>query len=165
MSARGTEVGLGPLSGRRLAAFLVLCIAAATVLEAPLAIRGAEPDFVVVALVYGAIRWGATGGALLGFGLGLFRDTLDLADFGLHALAMTLAGYGLGKLRETLYLSTPGIDVPLVVGTKLVLDLVVLATATGSWPAFEQRFFWEVPGSALYTAVLGGGLRRLFERR
>lgn len=139
---------------------------AAMVLEDPLAIRGARPDFVLVALTYGALAWHAQAGALLGFGVGLFRDALVLSHFGLHALGMTALGYGLGKSRETLYLSTPGVDLALLAGGKLVLDVLILGVAaSGAWEAFEARFFWESPLSAVYTALIGGLCRHLFLTR
>jgi rod shape-determining protein MreD len=150
------------VSRQRYATFVVFCLLAAMVLEDPLVIGGARPDFVLVALTYGALMWHAQTGALLGFGLGLFRDALVLSHFGLHALGMTVLGYGLGKSRETLYLTTPGVDLTLLAGGKLVLDVLILgAAASGSWEAFETRFFWEGPLSAAYTALVGGLCKRL----
>lgn len=159
----GSRAGVPPLEGGRLWTFLGLCLVAAVLLEDPLTVAGATPDFLVVALVYGAVRWGAVGGAGFGFGLGLLRDILYMLDFGIHALGMTVLGYAVGKLRDTLYLSAPGVDVPLLFGTKLALDILVLgAAAGGAWKAFELRFFWEAPLSALYTTVVGAALYRAF---
>lgn len=155
--------GVLELSQGRMIAFLAICLLAALALEEPLAIAGAEPDFVIVVLVYAALRWGALGGTLLGFGLGLFRDALYLLDFGLHALLMTGIGYGVGKLRDTLYLTAHGVDFVLLVGAKLAVGLVVLGVASnGAWAAFEERFFWEIPLAALYTGGLGALLVRMF---
>lgn len=147
----------------RFLVFVLLCLVAAMMLEEPLRLGGAAPDFTVIALVYGAIRWGALRGAVLGFGLGLYLDTLVLFQFGLHALGMTAIGYILGKLRETLYLTTTGVDLSLLAGAKLALDVLVLAAAAGgAWAAFELRFFWESPLSALYTTLVGAlGYRAL----
>ncbi len=154
--------GAQPLSRQRYATFLAFCLLAAIVLEDPLSIGGARPDFVLIALTYGALAWHAQAGALLGFGLGLFRDALVLSHFGLHALGMTVLGYGLGKSRETLYLTTRGVDLALIAGAKLVLDVLILgAAASGTWEAFETRFFWESPLSAVYTALVGVLCRRL----
>jgi rod shape-determining protein MreD len=151
------------LPGPRFAAFAATCLLSAVLLEDALAIGPAKPDFALILLVYGAIRWGAVGGAILGFGLGLFRDALSLTNIGYHALGMTLLGYVLGKLREVLYLSAAAVDLLLLAGAKLALDVMVLAGAAGGgWAAFELRFFWEAPLSAFYTAGLGGLLYRLF---
>lgn len=157
--------GLDPLSRGRFAALLVLCVLATILLEDPLSIAGAAPDFAIIALVYGALRWGAQGGAVLGFGLGFLRDTLVLFHFGLYALGMTALGYAVGKLRETLYLTAPGVDLLLLAGSKLALDVLILGVAAGgAWEAFEQRFFWEAPLSAAYTLAVGGLGHRLLMR-
>lgn len=153
------------LSTSRFVGFVATCLLGAILLEDPLTINGAVPDFAVIAVVYGAMRTGAFGGAIAGFGLGLFRDTLLLADFGLNALGLTVIGYVVGKLGDTLYLNTPGVDLLMLAVAKISLEVLVLAVAaSGSWPAFEQRFFWEAPASAVYTALLGGLIYRLYER-
>lgn len=158
--------GLERVPGGRFAAFLAVCIIGMVLLEEPLAAGRAVPDFAVIGLTFGALRWGALGGSVLGFGLGLFRDSVALSYLGLNALVMTVLGYGLGKARETLYLTTPGIDFLLLTGAKLALDVVVLGVAAdGVWRTFELRFFWESPLGALVTAVLGALGHRLLRRR
>lgn len=159
------QPGFGAVPRGRFAAFLAFCLVGALLLEHPLTVGGAAPDFLCIALVYSAVRWGALGGAATGFGLGLLRDTLFLLHFGLQAFGLTVIGYAIGKLRDTLYLSAPGVDLGLLVGAKLALDVLVLAVvAGGSWGAFEARFFWEAPLAAGYTALLGGGVYRLARR-
>lgn len=165
MTRATAERAVPVASGGRLAVFFAVCLLSAVLLEDPLSIGGAAPDFLVIALVYGSVRWGASRGTLLGFALGLFRDTLHLLDFGIHALGMTVLGYVVGKLRDTLYLSTPAVDLLLLFGGKLMLDVLVLgAAASGAWKAFEMRFFWEAPGAAVYTSLVGAALYRLFAR-
>jgi rod shape-determining protein MreD len=154
------------MSRRRFALLALLCVVGALFLEGPLEIAGAAPDFILVLVVYGAIRTGALGGAALGFGAGLFRDTLLLMHFGLHALGLTAIGYGVGKMRDSLYLDAPAVDMVLLGASKMVLDILVLSVAAGgAWKAFELRFFWEAPGSALFTTVAGGLLARLIGGR
>lgn len=154
------------MSGGRFLAFTVVCGIGALLFEGPLEIAGATPDFVLVLVLYGAIRFGALGGASLGFAAGLFRDTLLLTHFGLHALGMTVIGYVVGKLRESLYLDAPAVDLLLLGAGKMILDVLVLGVAAGgAWKAFELRFFWETPGSALYTTLAGALLARGFGSR
>ena len=156
------KAGIPRISTGRYALFLGICLFSALVLEEPLEIRGAQPDFIIIALTYGALSWGARAGATQGFFLGIFRDGLVISHFGLHALGMVLLGYGLGKSRDTLYLTTPGVDLALLAAAKLVLDILILGVAAaGVWEAFETRFFWASPWSALYTAFVGVLARRL----
>ncbi|MGH7564764.1 MAG: rod shape-determining protein MreD [Gemmatimonadota bacterium] len=148
--------GLVRLSAGRFAVFIVACVIGMVLLEEAVTVGGVVPDLGIIALTFGALRWGALGGAILGFGLGFFRDIAALSYLGLNALGMTVLGYGLGKARETLYLTTPGIDFLLLVGAKLALDVLVLGVAAeGAWRTFEARFFWESPLSAVVTAVIG----------
>lgn len=157
--------GVLELSWARWIAFVAIALLSSLALEGPLSIAGAEPDFVVILLVYAALRGGALWGAVVGFLLGLFRDALHLVDFGLHALFMTVIGYAIGKLGDTLYLSARAVDVGILLGAKLALGIVVLAAGSnGSWGTFETRFFWEGPLAAIYTALVGGALVRLLSR-
>lgn len=161
LATRGTP-WVARMSRRRFAVLVLVCVIGALLLEGPLEIGGASPDFLLILVVYGAIRAGAFGGAVLGFVGGLFRDTLLLMHFGLHALGLTVIGYVVGKLRESLYLDAPAIDTLLLAGSKMVLDVLVLGVASGgAWKAFEMRFFWEAPLSALYTTLAGALLARL----
>ncbi len=157
--------GLVRLSAGRFAVFMIVCVIGMLLLEEPVAVGGAVPDLGIIALTFGALRWGALGGSILGFGVGFFRDTAALSYLGLNALGMTILGYGLGKARETLYLTTPGIDFMLLAGAKLALDVLVLGVAAeGAWRTFEVRFFWESPLSAVVTAVIGALSHRLLRR-
>ncbi|MGH7565563.1 MAG: rod shape-determining protein MreD [Gemmatimonadota bacterium] len=154
------------MSRRRFALLVVVCAIGALFLEGPLEIAGAAPDFVLILTVYGAIRAGALGGAVLGFVAGLFRDTLLLMHFGLYALGLTVIGYAVGKMRESLYLDAPAVDMLLLAASKVFLDVLVLGVASGgAWKAFEMRFFWESPGSVLYTTAAGAALSRLIAGR
>lgn len=149
------------MSRRRFALLAAVCGIGALLLERPLEIAGAMPDFVLILAVYGAIRAGALGGAVLGFVVGLFRDTLLLTHFGVYALGLTAIGYAVGKMRESLYLDAPAVDMLLLASSKMFLDVLVLGVASGgAWKAFEMRFFWESPGSVLYTTAIGAILSR-----
>lgn len=162
MSQLGSQLGARRPPAGRYAVFLAICVIGAMVLEETLSIAGARPDFVIIGLTYAALAWGAFEGSILGFGLGLFRDILVITHLGANALGYTLLGYGLGKSRETLYLTTTGVDFALLAASKMLIDMLVLSVAAGgSWEAFETRFFWETPGSAIYTAVVGVLLSRV----
>jgi len=163
--SRGTP-WVARMSRRRFALLAVVCAVGALFLEGPLEIAGATPDFVLILAVYGAIRAGAVGGAALGFFAGLFRDSLLLMHFGLYALGLTVIGYAVGKMRESLYLDAPAVDMLLLAAGKVLLDVLVLGVAAGgAWKAFEMRFFWESPGSVLYTTAAGAVLSRLIAGR
>ncbi|HEY7460510.1 MAG TPA: rod shape-determining protein MreD [Gemmatimonadota bacterium] len=133
-------------------------------LEPHLAVNGVSPDFYLMAVVFGALRWGPLWGAAFGFLLGINRDAMALDHFGMHGLALTIGGFVLGKTKESLYLDVPALDLVLIFASALVTGAIV--TAIGyhdSFSLFEDRFFYEVPLSALYTAVVGGLVFRLLK--
>jgi rod shape-determining protein MreD len=133
-------------------------------LEPHLAVDGVAPDFYLMAVVFGALRWGPLWGAAFGFLLGINRDAMALDHFGMHGLALTVAGFALGKTKESLYLDLPALDMVLLFISALVTGAIVTAVSShGNFALFEDRFFYEVPLSALYTAIVGGLLFRLLK--
>lgn len=128
------------------------------------AVNGVAPDFYVMAVVFGALRWGPLWGAVLGFVLGINRDAILLDDFGMYGLALTVVGFAVGKMKQALYLDLPALDLALLCAAGIVTGLVAaLVGAHESFALFEERFFYEVPLGALYTAVVGGVLFRLLK--
>lgn len=133
-------------------------------LESHLTVAGVGPDFYLMAVVFGALRWGPLWGAAFGFLLGVNRDAMVLDHFGMHGLALTVAGFTIGKTKESLYLDVPVLDLVLVFATVLLTGVIVTAVGSGgSLALFEDHFFYEVPLSALYTAALGGLIFRLLK--
>lgn len=159
---RGAPERLRVGSGTRFALLLVLLFLGHVLVEPALSVEGVGPDFYLVALVFCALRWGPLAGALLGFFLGLNIDSTVAEHFGMHALAYTVTGFGLGKMKESLYLELPALDVVLLAAAALFAGLVttIIANHT-SFAGFEDRFFYEVPLTAIVTAVAGGLLFRL----
>jgi rod shape-determining protein MreD len=133
-------------------------------LEPRLRIAGVGPDFYLMAVVLASLRWGSPWGAAFGFLLGINRDSMLLDHFGMHGLALTVAGFAVGKTKESLYLDIPALDMVLLFASGLLTGLIVTLVAQHeSVASFEDRFFYEVPLAALYTAVLGGLLVRLIK--
>jgi rod shape-determining protein MreD len=148
-------------SRARFAALIGVFLLGRLVLQERLSFGAVGPDFYGMALVFSAVRWGSLWGAVLGFALGLNADALEIDRFGMHALAYTVAGFGVGKLKEALYLDVPALDLGLLAAAALVAGIVTTLLGAPGLAAFEERFFHEVPASALYTAALGGLLFRL----
>jgi rod shape-determining protein MreD len=159
---RGAPDQLSLHSTGRFVLLLTLLFLGHVLLESRIAFDLVRPSFYVMALVFSALRWGALWGALVGFLLGINQDAMTIDHFGMHGLAYTVTGFTLGKLKESVYLDVPALDTMLLFGAALVTGCLVTAiSSAGSLALFEDRFFYEVPLSALYTAVLGGLLFRL----
>ena len=60
----------------------------------------ASIDFLLIAIVFGAVRVRPAGAAIYGFLLGIAADSLALGAFGAGALAATVVAYGASYLRS-----------------------------------------------------------------
>ena len=80
-----------------LGAVLLTGLVAHVGLTPHLAVRGAAPDVVLVAVVAVAVRCGARTGAGFGFAAGLGTDVFLATPLGTSALAYTLVGHALGR--------------------------------------------------------------------
>jgi rod shape-determining protein MreD len=69
----------------------------------PLLAWPAPVDFLVIALLFGAVRMRPGVAALYGFVLGLMADSLALGGFGSSALAMTLVGFAASWLKAVFF--------------------------------------------------------------
>lgn len=159
---RGAPDHLSVRTPARFLTLMSILFLAHVLFEPALTLGEVGPDFYLIGLVFCALRWGPLAGCLLGFVLGLNVDSTLAEHFGMHALAFTTAGFAMGKMKESLYLDLPALDVILLLTAGLFTGLVTTAVANHtSFAAFEDRFFYEVPLSALITAVAGGLLFRL----
>jgi rod shape-determining protein MreD len=115
-----------------------------------------SPDFLVIALLYAAVRIRPGAAAVLGFALGLVTDSLTLGGFGAGALAMTIVGFGASRLKAAFFADTPAINATFLFVGKWAFDLIyVLAQHTMSpGQVLVQLFVWSVL-SAAFTAVVG----------
>jgi rod shape-determining protein MreD len=161
---RGAPDRLAFRSRGRFLLLLALLFLCHVLLEPRLTVAGVGPDFYLMAAVFGALRWGPLWGAAFGFLLGINRDAMLLDHFGMHGLALTVVGFTVGKTKESLYLDLPALDVVLLFAAGTLAGLLVtLVGSHASLALFEDRFFYEVPLSALYTAILGGAIFRLIK--
>lgn len=115
-----------------------------------------SPDFLVMALLYAAVRLRPGGAAVLGFGLGLATDSLALSGFGGGALAMSVVGFAASWLKAAFFADTVAINATFLFLGKLAYDwvyvLVLHQMSVGA--TLGQLFFWSVLSAAL-TAVVG----------
>lgn len=113
----------------------------------------ASPDFLLIALVFFAMRAGPGPGALAGFVTGLVNDALTPAAFGAGALAHTVVGYLAAWGRALFFADNLLVNAAFVAVALWLRDLVLLV-ASGT-P--QERLFVELmlqsPLQALSTAV------------
>ncbi len=115
-----------------------------------------SPDFLVMAVLYAAVRMRPGSAAVLGFAVGLATDSLALSGFGAGALAMAVVGFGASWLKGMFFADNVAIYAAFLFLGKWAFDIVsVLAQHQMSFGALmAQLFVWSVL-SALFTAVVG----------
>ena len=115
-----------------------------------------SPDFLVIAVLYAAVRVRPGWAAVLGFVIGLATDSLSLGAFGAGALAMSAVGFGASWLKAAFFADTVVINAAFLFVGKWAFDVIyVLAQHRMSFGAtITQLFVWSVL-SASFTAVAG----------
>ena len=111
-----------------------------------------SPDFLLIALVFFAMRAGPGAGALAGFAVGIVNDALTPAAFGAGALAHTVVGYLAAWGRAVFFADNLLVNAAFVSVALWVRDFILLlASGTG-----QGRLLTELtlnsPLQALSTA-------------
>ena len=112
-----------------------------------------SPDFLLIALVFFAMRAGPGAGALAGFLVGVINDALTPAAFGAGALAHTVVGYLAAWGRAVFFADNLLVNAAFVAVALWLRDLILLV-ASGT---AQGRLFVELtlnsPLQALSTAL------------
>jgi rod shape-determining protein MreD len=137
-----------------------LVVLAALVLQvalAPhLAIGGAVPNFLLLAVIAVALMEGPKYGTLAGFVAGLSFDLIGTGPIGPMALVLCVVGFVVGSLQENMFAEGWRLPVTVVLVASLLTELgywIVLAVAGQAEP-FVTAFFSVMLPSALYNGVL-----------
>ena len=113
-------------------------------------------DFMLIAVLFGAVRMRPGVAAIYGLLLGLVSDALAVSGFGAAALGMTLVAYAASWLKAVFFADNLALNAFFLFVGKWVFDVVVVLAAqrvSGSELAM-QVFVWS-PLAAALTAVAG----------
>ena len=113
-------------------------------------------DFLLIALIFGAVRLRPGLAAVYGLLLGLTADSLALDAFGSSALAMCTVGFAASWLKAVFFADNLVLNGFFLFLGKWVFDLISLIAghhAQGS--ALLMQFLVWAPLSALVTATVG----------
>jgi rod shape-determining protein MreD len=116
----------------------------------------ASIDFLLIALVFGAVRMRPAGAALYGFALGLCADALSLGAFGAGALAATIVGYAASWLKAVFFADNLALNAFFLFVGKWLFDLVYLLVERRmhGTEMLMQIVVWS-PLAAAVTALAG----------
>jgi rod shape-determining protein MreD len=122
----------------------------------PLLAWRAGVDFLVIALIFGAVRLRPGGAALFGFLLGLAADSLALNAFGANALAMTVVGFAASWLKAVFFADNLALNGFFLFLGKWLFDLIFLVAERrlGGLELVMQLFVWSSLSAAV-TAFAG----------
>ncbi len=116
----------------------------------------ASVDFLLIALVFGAVRMRPAGAAIYGFILGLAADSLALGAFGAGALAGTLVGFAASWLKAVFFADNLALNAFFLFLGKWAFDLVyvLMEQRMNGMDMLMQIIVWS-PLSAAVTALAG----------
>jgi rod shape-determining protein MreD len=113
----------------------------------------ASPDFLLIALVFFAMRAGPGPGALAGFVVGVVNDALTPAAFGAGALAHTVVGYLTAWGRAVFFADNLLVNAAFVAVALWVRDLILLLASGTPRDQLLVELMLQSPLQALSTAV------------
>lgn len=122
----------------------------------PLLAWRASIDFLLIALVFGAVRIRPATAAVYGFVLGLAADSLALGAFGAGALAATIVAFSASYLKAVFFADNLALNGFFLFVGKWLFDLVyvLMERRMHGTEMLMQIIVWT-PLSAAITAVAG----------
>jgi rod shape-determining protein MreD len=122
----------------------------------PLLALPAPIDFLIIALMFGAVRMRPGLAAMFGFVLGLMADSLAPGAFGAAALGMSLIGFGASWLKAVFFADNLVLNGFFIFLGKWIFDLIFLLVGQRAHGGelFMQIVVWS-PIAAALTAVAG----------
>jgi rod shape-determining protein MreD len=112
-----------------------------------------SPDFLLIALVFFAMRAGPGPGALAGFVVGVVNDALTPAAFGAGALAHTVVGYLAAWGRAVFFADNLLVNAAFVAVALWVRDVILLLASGTPQDGLLVELMLHSPLQALSTAV------------
>lgn len=122
----------------------------------PLLAWRASIDFLIIALMFGAVRMRPGLAALFGFALGLVSDSLSPSAFGAAALGMSVVGFGASWLKAVFFADNLALNGFFIFLGKWVFDLVFILVGhrVQGGELFMQIVVWSSLSAAV-TALAG----------
>ncbi len=138
----------------KLAAVLLLLLAAHFWLRPRVFPGRFAPDFVFVALLFFAIRSRPGAGAVAGFLVGLLTDAVAPTTFGAAAFSLTIVGYAAGWLKAVTFADNLLVTAVFVFAASWMRDVLELAASNALRSgALGTQLLVLSPASALSTAA------------
>jgi rod shape-determining protein MreD len=143
-----------PRPSFKVAVVLALLVAAQFALRPVLGDPRFAPDFLLVALLFFAIRVRPAAGTVAGFLVGLATDAVAPTTFGAATFALTVVGYATGWLKAVVFADNLLVTAVFVFAAGWVRDaIVVLLARQTEGGALAWQLLVTSPLAALSTAA------------
>ena len=147
----------------RFAVVLALLVVAQYALRPRLGDTRFAPDFLLIGVLFLALRTRPAVGAIAGFIVGLLTDAVASTAFGAAALATTVVGFLAGYVRNLFVADNLLVNALFVFVAAWVRDIIqVVASNQLSGTALLYQLFVPSPAAALATAVAASVVQLLF---
>lgn len=120
-----------------------------------ISIGSIQPDFVIVALVAIAMRYGTLTGLFCGLTIGLIQDVYAIEALGANALSKCMVGYFSGLLDDKVIKVMPATKVLFLAIAFLFHDGVYALAAGYHGHVFWDALFRKSIPSGIYTLLIG----------
>jgi rod shape-determining protein MreD len=138
----------------KLAAALLILVAAHLVLRPRFAPSRFAPDLILVALLFLAIRTRPAVGAVAGFMVGMLSDAVAPTTFGAGAFALTIVGFVAGWLKAVVFADNLLVNALIVFAASWARDVLQVAASNQlRGGALGMQLLVVSPAAALSTAA------------
>ena len=152
-----------PRAPLRVALVIALLVLAQFALRPRLGDPRYAPDFLLVALLFFAVRVRPMAGTVAGFCLGLVTDAVAPTAFGAATFALTVVGYAAGWLKALVFADNLLVTAVFVFAAGWVRDAVeVLLARQRPGGALAWLLLVAAPRAALSTAAAAAATLLLF---
>jgi rod shape-determining protein MreD len=113
-------------------------------------------DFMLIAVVFGAVRMRPGVAAMYGLLLGLVADSLAVSGFGAAALGMSIVAFGASWLKAVFFADNIALNAFFLFVGKWIFDVIVMLAAhhASGGELAMQLLVWS-PLAAAVTAIAG----------
>jgi rod shape-determining protein MreD len=119
-----------------------------------LSVRGIEPDFILVFVLYLGLSTEPVLAMLLGFFMGLASDTLAFHPFGLNALILVIVAYVPHLFRARLFMGSVATQLAFLIFFTLMADLIRSTYFASAGQEIVVPFAFRVVGHLAWSLTI-----------
>lgn len=127
-----------------------------------LQVSGVQPDFILIFVVWTALRMGSVAGVMTGFFMGVILDIYAWNTLGAQAMAFSIVGYIAGFAEQRFVSLDLVTKVLILAGTFILHDLLHSISVHLNQDAIIQVLLFKTVPEGIYTLIFGAIIFYLF---